>query len=303
MNLKQSIKRFLNYIEVTKHQSPKTIDNYTRYLRVFSDFVWDIQLEDINFDLIQEFNLFLHRKQTRYWDWLSIKTQNYYLTSIRSFLKYLSKNDIDSLSPEKIELAKVWNREVEFLLKWEVDLLFSSVNLKSRTWYRDLAIMYCLYSTWIRVSELCSLNIKQVNLKTREFSIRWKWNKLRIVFLSSEAVKHISAYLNTRSDNFDPLFLSASNRWVNVSILEWEKLRLGRDSVERIVEKHRLKSGIMKKVTPHTLRHSFATWLLINWAWIRDVQEMLGHSSITTTQVYTHVTNKRLKEVHDKFHN
>ncbi len=302
MNLKQSIHRFLNYIEVTKHQSPKTIDNYSRYLRVFLDFIWDINIEDISFDLIQEFNLFLHRKQSRFWDWLSIRTQNYYLTSIRSFLKYLAKNDIEALSPEKIELAKVWTRQVEFLHTDEVNKLLDSVDLKSRTWFRDLAIMHCLYSTWIRVSELCWLDIKQVNLNTREFSIRWKWNKLRIVFLSDQSVKHIRQYLKTRVDNFEPLFLSASNRWRNVSILEWERLRLKRDAIERIVEKYRLRSWILKKVTPHTLRHSFATWLLSNWAGIRDVQEMLGHSSITSTQIYTHVTNKRLKEVHDKFH-
>ena len=302
MNLKEWIIKFLNYIEVTKHQSPKTIDNYTRYLKAFSDFAWDINVLRIDFNLIQEFNLVLHRKTTRYWNTLSIKTQNYYLTSIRSLLKYLAKNDIESLSPEKIELAKIWTREVDFLYKDEVDRLFKSVDFKSKTGFRDFAILNCLYSTWLRVTELCSLNINQVNLKTKEFSVRWKWNKLRMVFLSKDSADTIWRYLKTRDDNFSPLFISASNRWKNVGIVDWERLRLTRDTVERIVEKYRFRSWILKKVTPHTLRHSFATWLLQNWAWIRDVQEMLWHASITTTQVYTHVTNRRLKEIHDKFH-
>lgn len=302
MRLKDAVFKFLEYIEVTKHQSQKTVENYTRYLLSFVDFAWNIDVSDINFQLIQDFKLKLHRKETRYWDTLSVKTQNYYLTSIRSMLKYLAKNDIDSMSPDKIELAKIWNREVDFLMAEEVYDLFNCVDVSSRTWFRDLAILHCLYSTGLRVSELCSLNKDQVNLKTREFAVRWKWRKLRLVFLSEEAVEHIENYLKTRSDNFKPLFISQSNRWINKSILDWDSLRLTRDIIEWIVEKYKLRAWIMKKVTPHTLRHSFATWLLRNGAWLRDVQEMLGHSSITTTQVYTHVTNKRLKEAHDKFH-
>lgn len=302
MYLKDAVFKFLEYIEITKHQSQKTVENYTRYLLAFLDFTWNIDVNEIDFNLIQEFKLSLHRKETRYWDTLSVKTQNYYLTSIRSFLKYLAKIDIESLAPDKIELAKIWNREVDFLLAEEVYELFKSVDLSSKTWFRDLAILHCLYSTWIRVSELCSLNRDQVNLKTKEFAVRWKWRKLRLVFLSEESVKHIENYLKTRIDNHKPLFISQSNRWKNKWILDWESLRLTRDIIEWIVEKYKLRAWIMKKVTPHTLRHSFATWLLRNWADLRDVQEMLGHSSITTTQVYTHVTNKRLKESHEKFH-
>lgn len=302
MNLKSAIEKFLEHAEAVKHQSPKTIDNYTRYLSLFLEFAWNINVSIIDFDLIQKYSLFLHRRKNRYWEQISIKTQNYYLISLRSLLKYLAKRDIKTLSAEKVELAKVWNREVDFLTRDELERLFSSVDLSSKTWMRDLAILHCLYSTGLRVSELCCLDRNQVNLKTKEFVVRWKWNKLRIVFLSDQAVEIIDSYLKLRSDNFKPLFISQSNRGKNAWIIDDEKVRLSRDTVERIVQKFRFAAWILKKVTPHTLRHSFATWLLWNWADIRSVQEMLWHASITTTQVYTHVTNNRLREIHEKFH-
>ena len=301
-SLKNAIKIFDDNL-IIKNYSQNTLENYRRYLALFLDFSWDILVSKINFDLIQNYSLFLHKKKDRFWQFIWIKTQNYYLIAIRSFLKYLAKRDIETLSAEKIELSKIWAREVSFLDFEEINRLFNSVDLSSKTWERDFAIMHCLYSTGLRVSELCSLNRNQVNLKTREFAVRWKWNKLRIVFLSENCAKIIEKYLEKRFDNFAPLFISQSNRWKNIWILDWEKLRLKRDTIENIVQKYRFKSWIVKKLTPHTLRHSFATWLLSNWADIRSVQEMLWHSSITTTQVYTHVTNKWLKEIHKKFHN
>lgn len=300
MNLWDAIERYILYIEAHLHKSDKTIDNYSRYLNSFLDCIWDKEVEAINLDDIFKFSLALNKRITRKGEKLSIKTQNYHLVAVRSLLKYLLKNDIKTLSSDKVELSKIGNRQVDFLLPDEVQRLFDSVDLAWRNGFRDIAILKCLYSTGLRVSELCSLNRDMINLETREFAIRWKGNKLRLVFLTEEACQHLKRYLSSRTDNYPPLFISASNRGINAPILDKNARRLTRDWVERIVEKYRFASGILKNVTPHTLRHSFATSLLNWWADIRDVQEMLGHNSITTTQVYTHVTNRRLKDIHRK---
>jgi site-specific recombinase XerD len=296
------IRKFLEYCEVAKNQSRKTIENYQHYLNRFLNWnIEDIDVSNITLDLIQNYRLFLNRiKDPRTNEFLNIKTQNYHIIAVRAFLKFLAKNDITSLSPEKIELSKIPERSVEFLSREELERLFSTVNKNSKKGLRDLAILQTLYSTGLRVSELTNLNKDQVDLNRREFMVRGKGKKPRIVFLSKKAVSTLIDYLKIRDDNLMPLFISfkRGRNDLNVS----EKKRLTPYSVQELVRNYARLAGIAKKVTPHTLRHSFATELLINGADIRSVQEMLGHASITTTQIYTHITNKKLREIHEKFH-
>lgn len=305
MKLSDAIIDFLAYAEVTKNQSEKTIENYHRYLKLMQEFFGEsYEIENLNLRELQNYRVFLHRRTDQHGKKLSVKTQNYYLIAIRAMLRYLLKQDIEVMAPDKIELAKVEKKVVDFLSREELDLLFKASMLKAKTALRDRAILECLYSTGLRVTELCNLNREEVNLNTQEFAIRGKGGKIRIVFLSGQAKEKIAEYLKTRKDNYAPLFISASNRSKNFVDLtgKGESLRLTRDAVEKIVQRIRRDAGILKNVTPHTLRHTFATELLKNGADIRSVQEMLGHSSITTTQIYTHVTHAKLKETHEKFH-
>ncbi len=296
MKIDSLIQDFLEYCEVAQNKSERTIDNYKRYLGRFQEFLGkNINPSQITLKKIQGYRLYLRRQN------LGMKTQNYHLISLRAFLKYLSKNDIKALAPEKIELSKTAERTVEVLSHEELGRLFKAIDRTSSAGYRDAAILETLYSTGLRVSELASLNRDQIDLKRREFMVRGKGKKPRIVFLSKKAAEIIKSYISARDDNFNPLFIN-SGKGQSSDILDSEKRRLSTVSIEKIVRKYALKAGIIKKVTPHTLRHSYATELLINGADIRSVQEMLGHSSITTTQIYTHVTNKKLKEIHDKYH-
>ena len=293
------IQKFLEFVEVGKNQSQKTIENYRHYLGRFLEFCEkektpaEITLDDKN-----NYRLFLNRYTDEKGRELSKKTQNYHLIALRAFLKYLAKNDVKSLAAEKIELGKIPERTVEFLSVEELKRLFEAVDTTKKAGLRDLAILETLFSTGLRVSELQKLNRSQVNLQTREFMVRGKGQKPRIVFLSEKACTILNDYLNTRADNFEPLFV---NNGRNIDIADQEGLRLSTVSIQSIVRKYALKAGIVKKVTPHTLRHSYATNLLMNGADLRSVQEMLGHSSVTTTQIYTHITNKKLREVHEKF--
>jgi site-specific recombinase XerD len=205
------------------------------------------------------------------------------------------------LAPEKIELGKIPARTVEVLSREELDRMFKAVDHTKKNGARDIAILETLYSTGLRVSELAGLNCDQVDLKRREFMVRGKGKKPRIVFLSKKAAEIIESYIKQRSDNYKPLFINL-RQGAKEDVLNDEKRRLSTVSIENLVRKYALKAGIIKKVTPHTLRHSYATELLINGADIRSVQEMLGHSSITTTQIYTHLTNKKLREIHEKYH-
>jgi len=317
---------FLEYCEVTKNQSQKTIENYAHYLSRFKEFLKlekkpDISPNQIDLKLINKYRLFLNRYRQNSGQngacpsaqssaSLSVKTQNYHIIALRAFLKYLTKNDVQTLAPEKIELSKIPERSVEVLSREELERLFEAVDAAGVRGARDLAILETLYSTGLRVSELASLNSDQVDLKRKEFSVRGKGRKTRVVFLSDKAATTIKNYLNKRIDNREALFISiprqktagASSATNLKDILNPSSARLSTVSVESIVSKYARKAGIIKKVTPHTLRHSFATQLLINGADIRSVQELLGHSSITTTQIYTHVTDKALREVHEKFH-
>lgn len=298
-SLSKLITDFLDHCEVGKNQSSRTLTNYYHYLDRFLKWAGDINVSTISLETIQKYRLHLNRLET-----LSIKTQNYHIIALRAFLKYLAKNDIESLSAEKIELSKIPARTVEYLTREELERMFQEPDTENIRGLRDIAIMETLYSTGLRVSELASLNRAQVDLQRREFMVRGKGRKPRIVFLSEKAASIIQSYLAQRSDNFEPVFLSHSRgkRGTIQDITLSEKHRLTTVSIENLVRKYARQAGIIKKVTPHVLRHSFATELLINGADIRSVQEMLGHASITTTQIYTHLTNKRLREVHEKFH-
>jgi len=294
--LKILITEFLENAEIVKNQSRKTVENYTHYLKRFSDFAGDISVDKITQELVQKYQLHLNRLGE-----LSKKTQNYHIIALRAFLKFLIKNDHKTLPPEKIDLAKIPERTVDFLGREEIERLFETVDLKSKKGLRDRAILETLYSTGLRVSELSSLDRKQVDLRRREFMVRGKGRKPRIVFLSDRCVRWLEDYLKTRTDNFEPLFINYGRARAGGEIGLDEKKRLTPYTIQEMVRRTALMAGIAKKVTPHVIRHSFATELLTNGADIRAVQEMLGHASITTTQIYTHVTNQRLKEVHRKF--
>lgn len=303
-NVNKLIKEFREYLEIEKNCAIKTVENYEFYLNRFLDFTKIKTCEQISTKNIKVFRLWLNRQKNKKGETIKKKTQNHYLIALRAFLKYLAKQDIKSLSPEKIELAKTEERIVEFLDQDDLKKFLSApLNTKNIEIIqkRDKAILELFFSTGLRVSELTDLQRDRLNLKKDEFTIRGKGGKPRIVFLSDNAKKYLKNYLNLRTDISLFLFIrydKASQRDQNKK----EKPLTPR-SIERIVQKYARVAGITKNVTPHTLRHSFATDLLSNGADIRSVQTMLGHSSISTTQIYTHVTNKQLKETHQKFHN
>jgi len=302
------IKLFLEHVEVEKNASEKTIKNYKHYLFRFLDWLEeenmiDIKPNELTADMIQKYRVYLNRyKSKRSLSTLSKTTQNYHVIAIRAFLRFLAKRDIDALSPEKIELAKIPKRTVEFLTKEEIERLVSVCDMSTIKGLRSRAILEVLFSTGLRVSELVSLSRNNINLLKREFMVVGKGEKPRIIFLSERAAIFLSKYLDKRTDNYKPLFINIKNNSKVDLDIEGESRRLSAVSIEEIVRRCAIIAGIVKRVTPHTLRHSFATNILQNGADIRSVQEMLGHSSITTTQIYTHVTNRQLKDVHEKYH-
>jgi site-specific recombinase XerD len=302
MNLSSLINQFLEHAEIGKNQSPKTIQNYHHYLTRFLNWSGDLNPKDITLETIHKYRLFLNRYKDKRGRTLSPKTQNYHLIALRAFLKYLTKNDIPCLAPEKIELGKTEKRSVEFLTREELERLFSAVDLNKKNGLRDRAILETLFSTGLRVSELTSLNRDQVDLKRQEFMVRGKGRKPRIVFLSDRCVEWLERYLAIRQDNWQPIFINTGRCRSGETLNLHEKKRLTEVSIQNIIRKTTRQAGIIKKVTPHTLRHSFATNLLFQGADLRSVQDLLGHASITTTQIYTHLTNKKLREVHKKFH-
>ncbi len=236
--------------------------------------------------------------------WLSVKTVNAHIITIRSWLKYLKKEEIDCLDPTVLDLMRVQDREVTFLTGEEIERYFAAIPRETIQWLRDYAISECIYSTGLRISELTALSRQDVNFETLEFAVRGKWGKLRVVYLTETARDAIQAYLSARRDHFSPLFIrhNYSEENINSSLLSDDAIRLTRFFITNMVKDYGLRAGILKNMHAHTLRHSFATTLLTNWADIRIIQELLGHASITTTQVYTHVTNPKLKEAHKKFH-
>lgn len=285
----------MEYLEIEKGRGLKTLDNYDRYLAAFFDFAKIAAPADITDDAVRDFRLWLNRKN------LKKKTQNYYLIALRGFLKYLARREIASLAAEKIELAKTGEREIDLISEDELERLIVSPSGDGAKGLRDRAILELLFSTGLRVSELCSLNRDSVNLKKGEFSVRGKGEKVRLVFLSDDAKSAVENWLNKRPDIEEALFVRLP-RTKSHKLKAISYSRLTPRSVERIIKYHALKSGISKKVTPHTLRHCFATDLLTNGADLRSVQIMLGHSNISTTQIYTHITNRQLSEIHKTFH-
>ncbi|MBU2633371.1 tyrosine-type recombinase/integrase [Patescibacteria group bacterium] len=289
MMLKELKKQYLEYIEIERGRSLKTVENYDRYLIKFLEFAKIKDPSGITDDLVRKYRMFLNRRG------LKKKTQNYYLIALRNFLKYLSRIEIESLPPERIELAKTGDRQIDLISQDELIRLLGSPSGSDIGDLRDKAILEMLFSTGLRISELCSLDRESVDLKKDDFSVRGKGEKIRIVFLSGRAKTALKNYLDKRVDIEDPLF-------VNLNSTKDGPWRLTPRSIERIVGKCAIKAGISKKVTPHIIRHCFATDLLEAGADLRSVQSLLGHSSITTTQIYTHVTNRQLKEIHRAFH-
>lgn len=301
--------QFLEYLEVERNRSRLTLRNYDHYLKRFVDFcarqgVTDPK--DVDLELVRSYRLFLNRMETHDKS-LKIITQNYHLIALRSFLKYLAKRDIKSLAAEKIELPKTPARTVEFLDIEEVERLIRATNEEKDklTRLRDRAILEMLFSTGLRISELTALKRDNLNLKRGEFAVRGKGDKMRLVFLSRDAIGYLEKYLDEREDNSKALFIrhdAKESVEKQMESLSEKVAGLTPRTIQRIIKKYAKLAGIMKKITPHTLRHSFATDLLANGADLRSVQELLGHSSISTTQIYTHLTNKRLRDVYDKYH-
>lgn len=291
---------YIEHLEVEGGRSVKTAENYRLYLERFVEFTDDIKVEKITSEVIRKYRLWLNRYANQQDTELSIKTQSYHLIALRGFLKYLSQRDIESLSPTKIVLPKTARKQVTFLHYDEVERMLSVIPLDTELGLRDRAIVELLFSSGLRVSELVNLNRDHINTTRREFMVRGKGQKDRPVFIGKAAAEHVVNYLSARLDNLPPLFLSYSKN--NITSTGGDYRRLTSRSIQRMVSNYARLAGITKHVSPHTMRHSFATDLLMNGADIRSVQSMLGHSSITTTQVYTHVTDQHLREAYEKFH-
>lgn len=314
--LHKYIVEFLEYCEIERNHSPKTIANYAHYLGRFENFAQSQgsnKPEQINLDLVRAYRLYLNRLRGSAGRGLKLISQNYHVIALRAFLRYLSKRDVASLSAEKIELAKNPGRQIEALDIEDIHRILAATAQEKNEILRlrDLAILLALFSSGVRVSELISLKKNGINLKRGEFTVRGKGDKLRLTFLSPQAVTAVQNYLKKRADNHPSLFINHTQigRSVEKQMQAMsekdgsKKAGLTARSVQRLIHKYGLLAGVTRKVTPHTFRHSFATDLLQNGADIRSVQSLLGHASITTTQIYTHLTNQGLREVHKKFHN
>lgn len=301
-------RQFLEYLEIERGSAHRTIENYDHYLtKMFAQMKAET-VSDITDDSIREFRLWLNRQPTRSKGTVTKKTQNYYLIALRVFLKYLSKRDIKAISPERIELAKLSAHQLELITPAELVRILNAPKGDGLKELRDKAILEFLFSTGLRVGEICSLS-RDINIDSDELSVRGKGGKIRVVFISEEARKAVKKYLGKRKDLSEGLFVrldpdktpwrkgTESKRYIGK-----DHGSLDRQSIERIVRTYAIMAGVGKRVTPHTLRHLFATDLLSNGADIRSVQVMLGHANIMTTQVYTHVTDKQLRETHKKFH-
>lgn len=325
MNLDRLLTEFLEYLEIERNVSRLTIRNYKHYLYRFLAFLVEgstsplpqpreisheqlkaniaqLQPDKINVESIRQYRLFLARFVDEHGITLKRVTQNYHLIALRSFLKYLAKRDVLSLAADKVELPKADAHTIKFLSKSDVDALLNMPQISTPEGLRDKAIMEVLFSTGLRVSELVSLNRDQINLERREFGVVGKGRRVRVVFLSETAVEWLRRYLATRQDTLKPVFIRYSGKKPDAADTTGESIRLTARSVQRSVEKYVKKARLPIKITPHGLRHSFATDLLHNGADLRAIQELLGHKNVSTTQIYTHITNPQLKEIHDKFH-
>ncbi len=305
-NLKDLKTEFLQYTEIERGRSLNTVRNYDQYLSRFLDYTKLKNPKDITDSVVRDFRIWLNRQEAKKEkgvapSTLKKRTQNYYLIALRAFLKYLARQGINSLSPDRIELAKVPERSLDLISIDELERLLKSPDQTTLRGLRDKAMLELLFSTGLRISELCSLP-RDINLKLDELSIRGKGEKVRVVFISDNARNAVQRYLDKRDDMDDALFIQIKGNSGEKMSKNRDSLRITPRSVERIVKQYAIKSGISKKVTPHVIRHSFATDLLRNGADLRSVQMLLGHANINTTQIYTHVTDSELKKIHKKFH-
>lgn len=310
-NLNELKKQFLEHLEIERNRSQLTLRNYDHYLSRFLEFAQKNGTrspEKISLDLVRKFRLGLNRMKDERGQDLKLITQNYHVIALRSFLKYLAKRDVKTLPAEKLELAKTPSRQVQFLENDEIERLIDAASSGKNKLVaaRDRAILEVLFSTGLRVSELAALKKTKISLGKNEFSVKGKGDKIRVVFLSDDALDALDTYLKLRKDKSPSLFIPhKQKKSVKKQIEEMDEKEssgLTPRTIQRIIKKYAHRAGITKDITPHTLRHSFATNLLTHGADIRAVQEMLGHSSITTTQIYTHVTNRQLRDVHKKYH-
>lgn len=309
MDISELVADFLESLEIEKGRSTKTVENYELYLSRFIDLITAdfegqemIKPSDITPEVLRRFRLKLNRfSDNQNKERLSALTQSYHLIALRGFFKYLAKRGIKSLDPSLIDLPRAAKKQVTFLHFDEIERLLAEIPLDTESGLRDRAIIELLFSGGLRVSELCSLNRDSINLERREFMVRGKGKKDRPIFIDKSTAECIEDYLNMRTDTLPALFLNNSANQ-QIPSTSGDFRRLTPRSIERIVQKYTRLAGITKHVTPHTMRHSFATDLLMNGADIRSVQSLLGHANISTTQIYTHITDPHLKEVHEKFH-
>lgn len=309
MLLSEAIKQFLEHLEIERNVSQLTVRNYGHYLNRLLLFLSDtlpspandILVEQLTAETIREYRLYLSRYVDEHGMTLKRVTQNYHLIAIRSFLKYMMKRDIEAVHPEKIDLAKAESRSIKFLERSDVDRLLNMPSLSDEEGLRDKAILELLFSTGLRVSELVSLNRDQINFERKEFGVIGKGRRARVVFLSDTAIIWVQRYIASRRDESKALFIRYNGPTPDTND-KVDSLRLSPRSVQRLVEKYVKKAKLPIKITPHGLRHSYATDLLHNGADLRAIQEMLGHKNVSTTQIYTHVTNPQLREIHSKFH-
>ncbi|MFA5749740.1 MAG: tyrosine-type recombinase/integrase [Candidatus Shapirobacteria bacterium] len=303
-DLQLLIRRFLEHLEIEKNCSKLTIRNYEHYLNVLFKFLIKGEkenptIDDITADSVRKFRLFLSRQAGTTGE-MKLVTQGYYVIALRSFLKWLIKNDIKVLQPEKLDVPKVRDHSLKFLDDLQINRLLNQPLNSSKNGLRDRSILELLFSTGLRVSELVSLNREQVNLNTREFGVVGKGGRSRVVFISTQAAEWIDKLLKSRTDKYKPLFIR--NLREKEIVLEDNKVRLTARSIQRLVKRYVRQANLPVMATPHTIRHSMATDLLRSGADLRSVQEILGHKNIATTQIYTHVTDARLREVYEKFH-
>ncbi|MBU0578671.1 tyrosine-type recombinase/integrase [Patescibacteria group bacterium] len=300
----ESIINFLEHLEVERNLSPLTIRNYGHYLNRFAQWFKNHGYKDIkelDQEVLRKYRVYLNRYTDKHGDPLSRKTQSYYIIALRSWLKWLVKNDARVLQPEKVDLPKGESQHMQFLSIEQMERLMNQPNLSSKAGLRDKVILEVLFSTGLRVSELVSLNRDQVDTKRREFGVIGKGRRPRVVFLSDRAVVWLDRWLNSREDDWRPVFIRFSGKKPEL-FKDGEEMRLTARSVQRLVDKYAKRAKLPVKISPHGIRHTFATDLLANGAGLREVQEMLGHKNIATTQIYTHVTRPQLRKMHQKFH-
>ncbi|MBI4994013.1 tyrosine-type recombinase/integrase [Candidatus Wolfebacteria bacterium] len=295
-DINKLFQNYLNYLEIEKNRSPKTRENYERYLKSFFKFAKIKSEIDITNDIVRDFRIFLARSKNEKGEYYKKTTQSYYIIALRNFLKFLIKNEYKVLAPDMIELPKTPSRQIEIVEYKDLERLLSSPKGGDLKNLRDKAILEILFSTGLRISELCALS-RYFDIDRGEITVRGKGDKLRVVFLSERAKESLKNYLAKRTDAEEAMFVSLTKA-KNSKIIG----RILPRTIQRLVSFYARKAGVMGKISPHQLRHQFATDLLIGGADLRAVQELLGHSSITTTQIYTHLTNKALREVHKSFH-